>query len=356
VTPDTLRPEASSSDQSPMQSGERSGAEQAHAPLTEESRIKEARGTPAPDAETQPGRKDMTRIAIEIDEDLRSLLSPTHVQIDSPRRIEGALLRPFQAQSQKLLLLPGGKDLIQATLDSLHDTYLIAGTNEVGRLGKVQDRVLPVVFPVLPQRYYVVQTRIDELYRARVKLRYQDPRYDVRRTFQLAAPISLRLAPPVIITAITQKQVRIVRELSQLAEEGQDTGQLADLLQEPHSAALSAYMRLWEDTPALSCGLKDISCGGVCLTLAGAARPEELVQGLALLQIPLPAVTATAATQQEGPYTLTLLGVIRGVRTTLQPWTLHIRFLRRLPEEFGAFFEHLERSHLAGGRQDLDNP
>lgn len=287
------------------------------------------------------------RVTIDVDEELRSILSPTNVQINSLLRLEAELLEPFQEHSKKLLLITEEKKIIQATLGSIYATHFIANTYETDSLRKhrkrYQDRAVPAIFPVSPQRHYVLQTLVEEIYPTGVKLRYQDPRYDVRRRFQVTSPIALRLAPPATVAVIRQKQVRIVREMTWSAGKMLEVGHTADLLYQKHSAALSPSMQLLEETPALFCGLRDISPGGVCLTIAEVERPGELTDSLALIQILLPEVLTNTAEPMSGAFSLKLLGVIRAVRTTPQPWTVHLRFLKRLPEDFALLFEELER-------------
>jgi hypothetical protein len=204
-----------------------------------------------------------------------------------------------------------------------------------------------IVFPVLPERHYILQAILEEVssFPNMVKLRYQDPRYDVRRQLQPAAPISLHLAPEAMVNAITQQQVQIVREivLSAGKEQNAQEGHIADLLYDAGTLALSPYMRGFDTSPPLVCGLKDISLGGACLTLEEAHEPEALMHRLILLNIPLPCLVFNNISLQ---LLLKPFGIIRNVRTTVEPSTLHIRFLKRLPRELTALFECLERRFL----------
>jgi hypothetical protein len=47
------------------------------------------------------------------------------------------------------------------------------------------------------------------------------------------------------------------------------------------------------------------------------------------------------------PFVLEPFGVIRNVKTTVQPWALHIRFLTRLSSECSLLFMHSEPQYLA---------
>ena len=145
--------------------------------------------------------------------ELSRLLSPTDMQIDKPQRIPADQLRPFQTGLQQLLLLPAqSKKLVLATLGVLQATYLCADTNQAVSLSAYKDRVLLVIFPVSPTQHYVLQTWITEVYLDRLRLRYQDPRYDRRWTFQVAAPVILHTAPADLVSLLERDQVRLERE------------------------------------------------------------------------------------------------------------------------------------------------
>jgi hypothetical protein len=199
-----------------------------------------------------------------------------------------------------------------------------------------------VVFRVSPQQHYVLQTAIDKLYAFRLKLRYGDPRYDVRRRVQLAAPVTLYLAPTALVTDIAQRQVRIIREITLplRGAQGAAGGRIADRLCEP--ITLQPTASPFAAIPALSSTLEDISLGGVCLTLASTSKAEELLHRLVLLNIALP--SAPAALYPS--LTLQLLGGIRGVRSTSSGQLLHIRFLKRLPKEVDELLEYLAGSSV----------
>jgi hypothetical protein len=106
-------------------------------------------------------------------------------------------------------------------------------------------------------------------------------------------------------------------------------------------------MQTFQESRALSCGLRDISLGGVGLTLDGTYDLEEFEHRLVRLQILLPHVAPGSRDQESPGIFLRPLGVIRQLRTASQPWTLHIQFLAQLPEEFNTCFE--EVTQLLGG-------
>jgi hypothetical protein len=96
--------------------------------------------------------------------------SPTSVQIDSPHRIPAALRAPFETGEKALLLIdPHHKKTMPATLRTWHDTSLIANIPYTGGLRRRGDRLL-VMFPVLPQQQYVIQTLVEEVYLDRLIL------------------------------------------------------------------------------------------------------------------------------------------------------------------------------------------
>jgi hypothetical protein len=283
-------------------------------------------------------------IPIEIGEETRSVLSPTSIQVDSPQKIAAALLQPFQTGSKEILLVGiQHKSLVPATLAALHDTHLVAEMPPATVPRTLGERLL-VIFPVLPQQQYIVETFVDEVQDDRCTLRYQGPRYDVRWTMELAAPVTVHLAPAVLVAALTQQQVHIVRELMlpSIEHSGTTQGHIADRLCAPGSAQSSPYMQLLTDAPTLSCHLKDIALGGVCLTLDSPQRPEELLHSLLLLHLALPVALSTGTLH----LTLEPFGVIRGVRSVGQPRSLHVRFVQRLPDALTTLLAHLESHFL----------
>jgi hypothetical protein len=63
------------------------------------------------------------------------------------------------------------------------------------------------------------------------------------------------------------------------------------------------------------------------------------------LHIPLPDLAAHTTTGQYMPFELEPFGVIRHVTTSAPSWTLHIRFVKRLPQECDLLFAHLEQRY-----------
>lgn len=301
--------------------------------------------------DTQASTHGTLQIPLALDTELRFLLTSTNIQINSPHAIETGLLQPFLDRHKKLLLVTEGQDIQPAVLQSLDQTSLTAGMERgrAVRLLRHKGKGLLVSFPVLPQRNYILQTRLEEVYVDRVKLRYQDPRYDARRRFPIAAPIPLVLVPLAVLKALECGQLEIVREISrptgpsgQVAEPAGSDGVLSDFFcPRDSSADASLAPSLVEELPTLICGLHDISCGGAQLTLEGTVQPEELTQALGLCRIILPH-TPTGTVVSALPRTLQPLCVIRSVRSTPERTSLHVRFLRRLPDEFAALFEDLE--------------
>jgi hypothetical protein len=95
------------------------------------------------------------------------------------------------------------------------------------------------------------------------------------------------------------------------------------------------------DGVAHACQLHDISLGGVCLTLPTALPTEELLSKLIYLDLSLPVAASVPAGEAGVSLRLQLFGLVRGMRTTTTPATLHIRFLKRLPAELNACFAAL---------------
>lgn len=308
---------------------------------------------PEQQPETQPDNQDVT--LIEINEELRFLLSPRYVQIDAPQRIEAELLQPFLYpihtwRKEILLVTNRNRQITPAILKAIQEGFLTVFTPQAVKFHGHQGKPLLVVFPVLPKQHYVLQTMIENLYFDHLRLRYLDPRADARRQVQLATPVLLRLVPPAVITALEYQQIRIVREMLLPLKEKPSIpeGHIADLFYQRDSLVRSPYMELFEEATPFSCGLHDISRGGVCLTLDGDRQSAEFLNHLVMIYISLPPgpLHPNDTVQDYKPCTLRLLGVIRGVRSTVQPWTLHIRFLKRLPEECDILFTYLERQRL----------
>ena len=290
-----------------------------------------------------------TTIPLNIHAEIYSLISPHYIQIAAPRAIEPELLQPFETGAKEItLMFLTSKKLIPATVHTLHHAHFLVDTAHSTLCHKPGERLL-VLFPAFPGKQYVLQTLIDEIYAGRLKLRYQDPRYDVRRQLRLTSPVLMRVVPPTIVSAIAQERTRIVRDISFFLSETppHQTGSIADRLYQMDTAIISPHMHLLENVPAFPCGIHDISLGGACLTLLGERRPEELLHRVVRLSMPLPDLCANASQEQYMPFVLEPFGVIRNIKTTAQPWTLHTRFLKRLPSECSLLFEHLEQQYLA---------
>jgi hypothetical protein len=164
----------------------------------------------------------------------------------------------------------------------------------------------------------------------------------VRRQLRLATPVLLRLVPPTIVAAIAQERVRIVRDMHIPAQDtlSIEQGSIADRLYHMDTAIVSPHMHLLAQVAALPCGIRDISPGGVCLTLPGTQRPEEMLHRVILAAHS--DLTTHASQRQYMPFELEPFGVIRNVKTTAQPG-LHILFSN--PTQEGLLFT-LEQRYM----------
>jgi len=273
---------------------------------------------------------------------------PSYVQIDAPQRIPLELRRPFEAgRAGILLVIAASQERVPAMVAMIGETSLIADTDASTLWRKPGEKVL-AIFPT-PRQSYVVQTVIEAVAVQQLTLRYQDPRYDVRRHVPLASPVTLRLVPPTTLEAIKRRQVRLVRGISQPAEGAGSSQVIVDRLQNGPAADPSAALPDLKDTATLTCDLKDLSPGGMALTFS-ASTPlpaETLDHRVICVQLALPEVPGEPPEPGDLPLVLDVLGVIRQVEMTSAPWIMHIRFLARLPEACAAYFERLERSAAA---------
>ena len=276
-----------------------------------------------------------------------ALIAPTDIQITSPHAMAPALLQPFETGAKKVMLVfLTGKKITPATVHTLHRTHMFVDMDQSSLGHRLRERLL-VLFPALPERRYVLQAVVDEIYAGRLKLRYQDPRYDIRWQFSLPTPILLRLVHPTTVSAIAQDHARLMRDthIASLALPTAVKGSIADRLYQKDTPRLSPHMHAVEEAPAIACGLYDISPGGVCLTCAAEQRSEELLQRVARLQITLPPLPQHTNQAQYFPFVLEPFGVIRHVQTTSRPWLLHMRFLKRLPRECDVLFEYVAQHY-----------
>jgi hypothetical protein len=202
-----------------------------------------------------------------------------------------------------------------------------------------------VVFPVAGSSY-VLQTVVEAVAVQRLTLRYQDPRYDVRRQVPLATPVSLRLVSPVTVRGIERRQVHLMRAISPpMASHGRPLI-IADRLRAASHADPAVPLPGPDECPALPCGLKDLSLGGAALTYAGPPPAEAWDHRVVHLQMALAGRPTVLLETGEPALVLDLYGSIRQVETTAGSWTLHIQFLARLPEACAALLAELE-DHLA---------
>jgi hypothetical protein len=255
-----------------------------------------------------------------------------HEWLPRAYRIEEALLQPFRTKHQPILLLnPHNGKVMSATLHAVERTYLVAEMAHSTFMRKPGETLL-VVFPVLPQRHYVMQTTVEEVYCSRVTLQYQDPRYDRRWPMPLALLVTVHVAPMEVMIALAHRQGHLVREmtLAPSKTDGTRQGGLADRVYEPGAPESSLSLGGFDASPPLTGSLKDLSLGGACVTLADLPQLDELLQRVILLSMTLPRIPVGTTSLQ---LMLQPLGIVRNVRTTVSPATLHIRFLQRLPKE-----------------------
>ena len=271
--------------------------------------------------------------------------APNCVQIDSPQRIPQELRRPFEVGRAKMLLVVGSQDRLPAMLATIGETSLVVDTDASTMWRKPDQRVL-AVFPV-PGRSYILQTVIEAIAVQQLTLRYQDPRYYVRRHVPLDSPVSLRLVRPETVEAIKRRQVRVMRGLRQPAEGAGSSLVIADRLYSGPAADPSVALPGLSDTEALSCDLKDLSLGGMALTSPVAPPAEIIDHCLERVQFALPGLSGASPEPDDPPLVLDLLGIIRQVEISSMPWIMRIRFLARLPETCAAYFERLERDAAA---------
>lgn len=293
-----------------------------------------------------PGNTVITPVDFHTDVD--SIIAPKYVQINSPHRIERSVLEPFERGLKEVtLIFVQNRHVIPATIEAIHDTHLVIRTQHSTYFRKRGEVVL-VLIPAQPQKSYALQLTIEEIYAHRLMLRYQDPRYDVRRQVQLEAPVHLRLPSAVLLTVIRQRQARIMRQftLPHTNVQRSTPAELIDRLYELDSSTPSSFMKRIEQTPPMTCSLQDISLGGACLTVPQEPESEELLHRVVLLHIALPPVTVESVEREYFPVNLHLLSVIRGIRRATEPATLHVRFLKRLPDDLTPYFADLERLFL----------
>jgi hypothetical protein len=276
--------------------------------------------------------------------DLHANPCSTNLQINSPHRIALALLQPFVEQRKRLLLVTPTLPTTPATLTALHDNFLRATTDCARQFARAHGQRIVIVFPISPTQSYSLQTTLTDTSMTQVTLHYQDPRYEPRRRFLSVAPVLLRLAPPSFPEGIPLDQVDFIRVIKRRREEpaAGTRSYLEDWLQGPQPSS-HAIHDLFRKVLPLSCGLRDISCGGICLNLPAGRQHGGWARRVVALEIPLPAL-AHERSQELFMSTLCPLGLIRAVRVEPPTVVVHIRFLKSLPEQLGIVFERLEHA------------
>jgi hypothetical protein len=283
---------------------------------------------------------------IDLDAELCTVLSPTTVQVNSPHHIPAALRAPFEAREKALILVdPLSKKTLPVTLRAWDETALLADIAYSPGLRRPGDRLL-VIFPILPQQRYVIQTQVEEVYLDRLKLHYQDPRYDVRHTIPLLDPVMVDIVPKELSTAWEQRQVVLTRHCSlppetwiSMAQEGS----VSDLFSDSTLATSTLPGSGDASATRLVCRLHDLSPGGVGLICDSVQQPTALQHRLLWAHIRLPMRFAA----HTWYLTLVPCGVVRAVRRTPRGWMLHVRFLKRLPDAMSTVCEHLTQAGSA---------
>lgn len=279
---------------------------------------------------------------IDIGEDIELLLSDT-IYLASPYEMDTAHLAPFQAGQKDIILIDRiNRKALPASVQTLGESTLIARTPHVSCFETQQHREVMVAFPLLPQQEYIMRMAIDEVAQETITLRYQDNRASERWTYPISIPVTLHLASPSLTAAV--RYARTVREILTLRE-----GSLSGRVQHVNDMfceftfGQEPVMAIFETAPTLSCQLRDISRGGIYVLLAGVYPPEELASCLVQCQLQLPVPPVVSPAPDDGLLTLHLLGVIRHVRTRVNPWSVHIQFLTPLPEDVALSFEVFNR-------------
>jgi hypothetical protein len=263
--------------------------------------------------------------------DLRRRLSSFTIQVNAPHKIDTELLHPFSSRIRPLLLVDVvHRQRLSAIWHAATDTVLIVDTDEP-TTRFAQGHPLVICFPVLPLRHYVIQATIEEVFAYRLSLRYRDPRYDIRRRLPVDLPVTIHRLPEAIVGALEDRQLHLVRALSVPQAPTQTRGSVVDQVWEGEGAEHRRMELVWQDTTVLSGYLRDISLGGMAVTLDATEPPITWGQGVIRLHIVLPASMAHPPDQGYAPLTLDLFGILRAIEAAGPPWILHIRLLERLP-------------------------
>jgi hypothetical protein len=286
-----------------------------------------------------PGQTVWQRITLEAG--VRLGRPPLYVQIATPERIPPEQRAPFEAGPRRILLISAAaQERLPAMVATIGETAMIVDTDAPTLWRKPGEHLL-VVFPVAGPSY-VLQTVVEAVAVQRLTLRYQDPRYDVRRQVPLATPVALRLVAPATVTAINRRQVHLMRAISPPMGPHEGPQIIADRLRAAPHAAPAVPHSGPDECPALTCGLKDISLGGAALTYAAPLPAEAWDHRVVHLQMALAGRPTAPPEAGELALMLDLFGSIRQVETTAVPWILHIQFLARLPEVCAPLLARLE--------------
>ncbi len=294
--------------------------------------------SPPPGVFMQEGRESLP---LEIGDEIRRLLSPVYIQIESPLRMDATLLRPFCAGQKNIILHnPQNGIIVSASLHMIHNDYLIADTEILSNFKKGSDRIL-AIFPCLPKRQFVVQTVVEEVDHNRIKLCYQDPRQEGRWRLRLSPKISLRVLTAEILTAILKQQAQAVREiiLSRDRVASAQRVQITDLLYAPVSSDPMSFMQRLDATPPFLCSLENFSLGGGCISLNDTPAQVEFLRQMIRIDIPVHPIELVTTTIQLD---LRLLAIVRNVDKTAQSSRINLQFFRRLPQELTGIFERIQ--------------
>jgi hypothetical protein len=298
------------------------------------------------DTEPPTSQRQTVWQPVTLEAGLRLSAPPSHRQIDGPQRLPPELRRPFEAGRQRIvLLIATSQERLPARIAALGEATIVVDT-ETSTFGRKPGETVVVVFPT-PGQSYLLQTVIETVAVQRLTLRYQDPRYDVRRRVSVTGPVTLSLIPAETVGAIERRQVRLMRAISQ-APEGDPYGQIiADRVEDGAKAELSGALANIEAPTGLRGSLNDLSLGGASVTSAEPLSPESWAYRVISVRLTLPGLEAEPPDPEVPPMILDVLGVTRQVEATTSRCTLHLRFLARLPEACAAYFERLERRHPA---------
>jgi hypothetical protein len=293
---------------------------------------------------------------LDIGDKIHSIVYKRFVQVNHPDKIESKVLESYiKGENRKNLILIHGKATTKGSIANIHHNTMVVESLEIDFRIEKGNKVLIVFNHPAYNTIFALQTMVERTNFSEYWLRYLDPRFEKRYTFQLKNEPEFHHVPLEIYNLIDNKEVQLTRQT--IVDKGNqeekiiisDTIYNGSNLRELNNKKIALntddfhpeYRSLLEK-PSKKASLKNISLGGLCIVLDDETYENE---GLVLVQVEIPPINSDDSAAVCNPLALHLFGSIRGISKTGERYGMHIAFLKRLDTHFADSHFNVAEKH-----------